>query len=206
MHIQLPRNLQLNSHNSINRRLKWNKMNTNKLLNRFNNKANEWLEDLRMMEEEVIHIRPAEKSWAMAEVYDHVMRVARSYQIPNLKKSVTEYAKRKKGKNKYGIAIFNIGFRKNVHMKMEEFPQPLVEAFTPVKRDKHELLDDFSAFIKEVNDLRHILEKSSKKDKHYHPMFGDINTKEWFALIELHIWQHDKQREKIKKYIAIKEL
>ena len=67
-------------------------MNTNKLLNRFNNKANEWLEDLRMMEEEVIHIRPAEKSWAMAEVYDHVMRVARSYQIPNLKKSVTEYA------------------------------------------------------------------------------------------------------------------
>ena len=181
-------------------------MNTNKLLDRFNNKANEWLEDLRMLEEEVIHMRPTEKTWAMSEVYDHVMRVARSYQIPNMKKSVTEHAKRKKRKNKYGIAIFNIGYRKNVHMKMEEFPQPLVEAFTPVKRDKHELLDDFSAFIKEVNDLRDILETSTKNDKHYHPMFGDINTKEWFALIELHIWQHDKQREKIKKYIATKEL
>ena len=111
MHIQLPRNLQLNSHNSINRRLKWNKMNTNNLLDRFNNKANEWLEDLRMLEEEVIHMRPTEKTWAMSEVYDHVMRVARSYQIPNMKKSVTEHAKRKKRKNKYGITIFNIGYR-----------------------------------------------------------------------------------------------
>lgn len=32
-------------------------------------------------------------------------------------------------------------------------------------------------------------------------MFGDISTKERFALIELHIWQHDKQKEKIKKYL-----
>ena len=32
-------------------------------------------------------------------------------------------------------------------------------------------------------------------------MLGDINTKEWFSLIEFHIWLHDKQRNKIKKYL-----
>ena len=37
-------------------------------------------------------------------------------------------------------------------------------------------------------------------------MFGDISTKEWFSLIELHIWQHDKQREKIKMYLETNEL
>ena len=176
-------------------------MNTKKIISRFNRKANEWLVDLKMMEEEAIQIKPTEKSWSISEVYDHVMRVGRSYQIPNFKKSVTECAKRKKRKNKYGIAIFNLGFRKSVHMKMEEFPKPLVEAFTPVKRDKNYLISDFLTFIKEVNDLQEILEKSTKENKHYHPMFGDINTKEWFSLIELHIWQHDKQREKIKIYL-----
>ncbi|MBT3548190.1 MAG: hypothetical protein HN487_10940, partial [Flavobacterium sp.] len=133
-------------------------------------------------------------------------RVSRSYQIPNLKKSVTESAERKKRKNKYGIAIFDFGYRKNVHIKMEGFPKPLVENFTPIKRDKDELVRDFLLFIKEVNDLQEILEKSSKENKQYHLMLGDINTKEWFSLIEFHIWLHDKQRNKIKKYLATNQL
>ena len=85
---------------------------------------------------------------------------------------------------------------------MENFPTPLVEAFTPEKRSKSKLIKDFKLFIKEVNDLEEILIKSTKKNKQYHPMFGDINTKEWFALIELHIWQHDKQKKSILEFLA----
>jgi len=75
-------------------------MDAKKMLNLFNRKANEWLVDLRMMDEEIIQIKPTEKSWSISEVYDHVMRVARRYQIPNLKESITDSAKRKKNKNK----------------------------------------------------------------------------------------------------------
>ena len=89
---------------------------------------------------------------------------------------------------------------------MEEFPKPLVENFTPIKRDKDELIKDFLLFIKEVNELQEILEKSSKENKQYHIMLGDINTKEWFSLIEFHIWLHDKQRNKIKKYLETNQL
>ena len=85
-------------------------------------------------------------------------------------------AKRKKSKNKYGIAIFNLGYRKDVHIKMEKFPKQLVESFTPTKRDKRDLVKDFLSFIKEVNELQDILEKSGKEHKQYHFMFGDINT------------------------------
>ncbi len=179
---------------------------TQKLLNRFNKKANEWLVDLQMMDEALIKVRPSEKSWSLSEVYDHVMKVGRTYQIPNLKKSVTDFANRKKKKNKYGIAVFNLGIRKNIHMKMEEFPAPLVEAFTPVTRKKNDLIEDFMSFIEEANMLNELLENSNKENKQYHPMFGDINTKEWFALIELHIWQHDKQKEKIMRYLEIKKM
>ncbi len=176
-------------------------MRTQKLLAKFNKKANEWLLDLIAMDEKMILLRPSEKYWSYAEVYDHVMRVARSYQIPNLKICLTESAERKQRKNKYGIAVFNLYIRKNVKMKMEEFPKPIAEAFTPVKRSKEELINDFSSFIKEVNNLESIVDASGKEHKHYHPMFGDINTKEWFALIELHIWQHDKQKATIKRYL-----
>jgi hypothetical protein len=176
-------------------------VNTQKLLKIFNKKALEWLSDLKAIDDLLIHRKPTERSWSYSEVYDHAMRVSRSYQIPNLKISVTESAQRRKRKNKYGIAVFNIGIRKNIKMKMEEFPAPLVENFTPVKRSKTELIQDFSAFIQEVNDLEDLLNTSTKDNKQYHPMFGDISTKEWFALIELHMWQHDKQKNKIKKYL-----
>ncbi len=176
-------------------------MNTQKLFNRFNRKADEWLLDLHTMDEESMHIRPSEKSWSYAEVYDHVMRVTRSYQIPNLKDSLTDSAKRVKRKNKYGFAIFNLGIRKNVKMKMEDFPKPISEAFTPNKRSKDELVKDFALFIQQVNELERVLISSKKDSKQYHPFFGDIHTKEWFALIELHIWQHDKQRDRIKTYL-----
>jgi len=68
-------------------------------------------------------------------------------------------------------------------------------------RSKSDLLKDFKNFIQEVNDLEEILSKSTSKHKHYHPLFGDINTKEWFALIEQHIWQHDKQKRKLKEFL-----
>lgn len=176
-------------------------MNTQKLLKKFNKKAEEWLRDLQAMDEDRIHIRPSEKFWSYSEVYDHVMRVTRSYQIPNLKDSLSDAAKRVKRKNKYGFAIFNLGIRKNVKMKMEEFPKPISEAFTPIKRSKDDLLRDFTFFIQEVNELEELLNSSNKNNKQYHPFFGDIQTKEWFALIELHIWQHDKQRHKIISYL-----
>lgn len=176
-------------------------MDTEKSIKKFNKIASEWLIDLTKMDEEKISINPTEDSWSLAEVYDHVMKVARSYQIPNLKRSVTKSAERKKSKNKIGIAIFNLGIRKQVKMRMQSFPAPLVKAFTPEKRTKADLIQDFELFIKEVNELKGILIASSKKNKHYHLMFGDINTKEWFSLIELHIWQHNKQKDKIKAFL-----
>jgi len=181
-------------------------MNTKKLVRKFNVKADEWLADLRLMDDNAIQIKPNEKSWSVAELYDHVMRVGRTYQIPNLKLSISDSARRNKNKNKYGIAVFNLGLRKKVKIKMEKFPKPLVENFTPIQRNKNELVDDFLAFIKEVNALQEIVDQSSRTHKHYHPMFGDINTKEWFALIELHLWHHDKQKKSIKNYVGQEKL
>ena len=60
---------------------------------------------------------------------------------------------------------------------------------------------DFKLFIEEVNDLKEILINSSGKNKHYHPMFGDITTKDWIALTEIHMSHHNKQKDRITNFL-----
>ncbi len=181
-------------------------MNVAKAIDRFDKLANDWLVDLKMWAAEILQINPDPKTWSLAEVYDHCMKVAQTYQIPNLKQSLTGAAIRKRSKNLVGVAIFDIEYRKNVHMKMEEFPERLVQLFSPEKRDKADLVEDFTSFIQEVKSLEASVLRSKKSDKQFHPMFGDINTKEWYYLIEFHLWQHNKQKEKIKDYLRTGEL
>ena len=124
-------------------------MNIKRTIARFDQLAEEWLEDLNMLEADIIHLNPNSTTWSLAEVYDHVIKVARTYQMPCLKQSLTEEASRKRRKNLAGIAIFDLVYRKNVHMRMEDFPQRFVQQFSPVKRDKDVLIADFTAFIQE---------------------------------------------------------
>jgi hypothetical protein len=43
--------------------------------------------------------------------------------------------------------------------------------------------------------------KSKRKNKHYHLMFGDINTKDWFTLIAFHMAHHEKQKKRINEFL-----
>ena len=177
-------------------------MNKSKTFDYFNKVANTWLEDLEEKNEEDIIINPFEGSWSISELYDHIIKVARTYQIPNFKKSVTTEVERKKRKNIKGLVIFNVGIKKiNMKIKMENFPKPLVKDFTPIKQNKTELIKDFKQFINEVNSLEETLLKSKRKNKHYHLMFGDINTKDWFTLIAFHMAHHEKQKKRINEFL-----
>ena len=181
-------------------------MNITKAIERFDKLSNDWLVDLKMLDPDVLQINPDSNTWSLAEVYDHCMKVARTYQIPNLRKSLTEAATRKRGKNLTGVVIFDFEYRRNVHMKMEEFPNRFVKLFSPVKRVKEDLVEDFTLFIHEVKSLEDLVLQSRNSDKQYHPMFGDISAREWYYLIEFHLWQHNKQKEKIKNYLRTGEL
>jgi len=177
-----------------------------KTIEKFNKRANQWLLELEKMDAEELVVNPVSNSWSFAEVYDHIIRVARTFQIPNFKKSATALAERKKRKNKIGFAVFNLGIRKHKKLKIQNFPDAFTKNFTPKNQDKTELITDFKQFIEEVNDLQEILKNSSKKNKQYHPMFGNINTQEWFSLIELHMWHHDFQKNKINEYLRSQRL
>jgi hypothetical protein len=178
-------------------------MTKQKILAEFNRVAAAWLKELEATSQENLLIKPSEREWCLAELYDHVMRVARTYQIPNFNLSLSPEALRKKRKNIYGLVIFNVGLRKfNTKIRMQDFPAPLVKDFTPITRDKAELIADFEQFIEEVNSLEKILLSCEDRNKHYHPMFGDIKAKDWFALIAVHMIHHEKQKRRINDFVA----
>jgi hypothetical protein len=67
----------------------------------------------RSEKKEDILINPFEGSWSISELYDHIMKVARTYQIPNFKKSVTTEVERKKRKKHKRTCYFYCRNKKN---------------------------------------------------------------------------------------------
>ncbi|WP_282089758.1 hypothetical protein [Aquimarina algiphila] len=57
-------------------------------IDKFNKKASECLIALEKTDSEQISISPSQGIWSLSELYDHIMRVARTYQIPNFKKAL----------------------------------------------------------------------------------------------------------------------
>ena len=88
-------------------------MNKLKTFDYFNKVANTWLEDLEAKNEEDILINPFEGSWSISELYDHIMKVARTYQIqgestaPNTTLAQIEFS------NETDFGVFEITFADN---------------------------------------------------------------------------------------------
>ena len=169
----------------------------------FNKRAAVWLYDLEQYTNQQIQIRPSKNSWSLSELYDHIIKVALTAQIPHYKKSLTKERKLGTPKNILGYVLFNIGYLPKTKIVMEKFPKELVVKFTPERKNKEELIIDFRVFIKEVNDLKSTLLTTNSKDRHYHPKFGTINAVDWFSLLEIHLRHHERQKKRIIEALTL---
>lgn len=165
---------------------------------RFNQRAANWLEMLQDYSEEDLQKKPAKDSWSLALLFDHIIKVAYSYQLLNAN-STYKGVEKKGTKNFFGLAVISLNILPKMKIKMESFPLELVQKFTPEVKNKAMLLKDFSKFIKEVNNTFDKLSDYNPKVKQKHPMFGYLNVLEWLSLLEIHMKHHEKQREKIVK-------
>lgn len=176
-------------------------MNKKKAIVRFVRTSEEWLNDLKNFKDEQIALKASENQWCLAELYDHIMRVARTYQIPNFRKCLSEGVRKPLAKNYKGFVIFDVNYLPYTKMRMESFPTKIMNDFTPTIKPKQELIEEFESFIEEVKSLESELLSSHSSIKYLHPLFGWINATEWFRLIEIHTRHHLPQRERIKNFI-----
>lgn len=176
-------------------------MKSKKAVKKFTKTSQEWLDELEKLDAKSITLKPSENQWCMAELYDHVMRVAHTYQIPNLHKCINAGVTKGYAKNYKGLVIFDLNYLPSTKMRLESFPPKIATGFTPIIKPKHDLVREFKTFIEEVKNLEPVLETSDSSKKNKHPFFGWINATDWFRLIDIHIRHHLKQRERIKTYI-----
>ncbi|MEO1049288.1 MAG: DinB family protein [Bacteroidota bacterium] len=174
--------------------------NKQRTYDRFVNTTSEWLKALEGYDAEHLKHKPAPDQWSLAELYDHLMRVANTYQIPHFLNCANNGTKRLSGKNYKGMVIFDVDYLPGKKMRMENFPPDIVRDFTPVVKEKNILLKEFEGFIRMVqNDLQTKLMNADTNLKEYHPLFGWINAVEWFSLIEIHIRHHLPQRTRLEQ-------
>lgn len=170
-----------------------------KHIKRFETKAQEWLNFIEDLDEEMILKNPQPKSWSLSELYDHVIKVATTYQIPHALKATGKEREMRKGQNSFAFLLFDLNVLPRLNIRMENFPPDLVEKFTPEKQSKSGVITNFKEFVQLVGQTASQLKNATKDDKTYHPMFGTITAKKWFRLVEIHLRHHDKQRFRILK-------
>ncbi|MFD2564437.1 hypothetical protein [Aquimarina rubra] len=74
----------------------------------FKKRSEKWYWDLQSYSQESLYHKPSSDQWSLAELYDHIIRVAKTYQLPNFHKCIENDTKKGKPKNGIGYLIFNI--------------------------------------------------------------------------------------------------
>lgn len=160
-----------------------------------------WYQFLKDQNPELLTFKSEGIYWSISELYDHLMKVADSYQLYYFHRCVHAPEKRKFGKNLLGLLIFDFGYVPFFKLKFETFPKSIRGNFVPENKPKEQLMDDFLEFTDHVRNMKPLLEESLLLHKQYHPMFGWLNAAEWFSLIEIHFTHHERQKKLISTLI-----
>ncbi|WP_298541337.1 hypothetical protein [uncultured Aquimarina sp.] len=164
----------------------------------FKKRSEKWYLDLKNYNQESLYYKPSSDQWSLAELYDHIMRVAKTYQLPNFHKCIKNDIKNGKPKNGAAYLIFNLNIIPSRNIKMESFPSKIVVDFTPEILERDRLENNFKEFITETVSMGDLIKNCDTKIKHNHPFFGMINAIEWFSLIEIHMRHHERQKKRLE--------
>ncbi|AXT20342.1 hypothetical protein D7030_04270 [Flavobacteriaceae bacterium AU392] len=165
----------------------------------FEDIANKWLDDLLVYDDKQLYFKPSENKWCLAELYDHIIKVAWSYQMPNLYKCLHKRPVEGKPKNIKGVLVFNLNIVPYRKITISSFPKDIQDNFTPEIKEREELITEFKGFIKDIVTISDLLKTADLSVKNYHPFFGTINAREWFSLVEIHMRHHNRQKQNLEK-------
>jgi len=169
------------------------------ILTAFEKLANTWLTDLKGYNEALLYAKPSKHEWSLAELYDHIMKVAWTYQMPNMYKCLHKRPVEGKPKNSKGYLVFNLNIVPYRKIPISSFPQDLQDNFAPEIKKRDELISEFEDFIKDIITINDLLKTADLSIKSYHPFFGTINAREWYSLVEIHMRHHRRQKQHLEQ-------
>jgi len=173
---------------------------TQSILSQFEKTAGVWLASLDQYSEEQFAKKPNEDSWSIGQVYNHIVVSARLYHLQQIAQCLEgKQTERNVGKKLPGKLTFFLGSFPPMRIKV-----PPSETYTPKQPPNIEAMKiGLQKLIKIMRETEQKLSGASEFPKTAHPVFGFLNAREWFYLIEMHFRHHLRQKRRLDRFLAL---
>jgi hypothetical protein len=188
------------------RKVKLNDPNTHKkrIWTRHKESMESWREFLEQYHDLPFMAISTNEPWTLSQLYDHLMKVAETYQLYYFHRCYHSTPLRLRLKNPLGILVLDFNVLPKTKIKLEHFPLSIRGNFIPENASRKVIISRFERFMELVNRLEGKFMEASAEKKSYHPMFGWLNAVEWFSLIEIHFRHHLRQKNRIESAFRLK--
>ncbi len=175
-------------------------MNTTEALQRFEETANHYIQELDGFSIEQLQRKPAEDEWSLGQMYQHLINSALYMQLRNIEQCLApseDSAAPIAVKTKEGTAIFDQGGFPPIRVHVPPSPQ-----YTPGQPEsKEQLIQGLYTVIDRMKEILPQIEKGTMQNTVPHPRFGPLNAQEWFLLIEMHYRHHLLQMDRLTQFL-----
>ncbi|SEG79807.1 DinB family protein [Paenibacillus sp. UNC499MF] len=173
-------------------------INTLDTLNRFEQLAETYIQELDNYSLEELTRKPDEDQWSLGQMYVHLIKSALYLHLPNMEacrtSSVTEEAA---GKTERGEAAFASGSFPPIRIQV-----PPSKEYSPLQPEsKEQLADGLREVIRAMRAIEPSIAGIPAANTVGHPGFGGLNAVEWFSLVEMHYRHHLLQKERLDAFL-----
>lgn len=170
--------------------------NTKQTLERFEQLADLYKEQLARYDMSQLTRTLEEGEWSLGQVYVHLIEMALRAQLRQIEACGESRlaANRPAGKkSEQGEALFALGAFPPIRIRVES------DTHTPPSQpeSKEQLTDGLDEVVRRMREIEGTLDSIPPAHTAPHPILGELNAKEWFALVEMHFRHHLRQKERL---------
>lgn len=175
-------------------------MNTKESLNKLEETAAYYLEQLKGISEEQLTRQPSEEQWSIGQLFVHLISVTQFMSLRNIglcQEGNPESIMVGAAKSEGGEALFQYGGFPDVKIHVPPSPQ-----YTPKQpNNAEELSQGLLSIVERMKTIEPALDNIPAENSVPHPRLGALNSKEWFCIVEMHFRHHLKQLRSLQQFL-----
>ncbi|MEK3805433.1 DinB family protein [Bacillus sp. FSL H8-0547] len=154
--------------------------------------------DLQQYPDQKISKIPSDGSWSLGQMHQHLIEVSLEY-LENAEGCESVSADPALKKTDEGKRLFERGEFPPIKIKLPDLP-----GNTPSNnRTKQELLQGLLEVEKRMEQQEKRAAETNPACKQRHGGFGWLNAEEWYALVDMHLRHHLRQKKEIEQKIGL---
>lgn len=154
-----------------------------------------WIDDIKQYNYQMICTQPAENSWSLGQVCMHLISETNHF-LKQARICATTNDDQTEEMSANARWMFqNEGFPD------EKIEGPATNTFIPQPESKQQLIELFAALKSDIRDVELLVSKSLFRGKTKHPGLNYFDAAEWLYFAQMHIKHHLRQKNRIDDFL-----